>query len=31
LKLEEANLRRTFGQNYDQYVANTPRFMPKLW
>ena len=31
LKLEEANLRQAFGQSYDQYAANTPRFVPKLW
>lgn len=28
LRLEEANLKRTFGEAYDEYAAKTPRFIP---
>jgi protein-S-isoprenylcysteine O-methyltransferase Ste14 len=27
---EEADVRATFGEQYDNYAANTPRFMPRL-
>jgi protein-S-isoprenylcysteine O-methyltransferase Ste14 len=31
LQLEERDLKRSFGEAYNEYRKRTPRFIPRLW